>query len=195
LFWRHFVQKGRMQSVLEKIPVYIIRNESVGIRGAKEVCRRLLRKQGFMPGRGELAAWSEATPRSVPLNVVIPPLPVGSGAEVAPPTAFAFPLTGDLPDAYEAEVTYRPDGKQTEKVVIRKRATATPAAGAWVAPAAGGARAAPPPSHPSHPATEERVMQSAFKAGLLGGAIASAVGVTATLITLAFMGGKRSHRL
>jgi len=62
LFYQHFVQKGRMQPVLEKIPLYIITNEQVGLLGAQVVCRRLIRRRGFMPGRGELTSFAEAVP-------------------------------------------------------------------------------------------------------------------------------------
>ncbi len=36
LFYEHFVKKGRMQTVLEKIPVFLIKHDAVGLLGARE---------------------------------------------------------------------------------------------------------------------------------------------------------------
>lgn len=104
LFFANFVQKGRMQGLLEKIPIFVVTNKAVGLLGAKVVCRRLLRRQGFMPGRGELAAFTEAAPRAgVSLGEVL-----------------AYPES-NASSAFEAEVHLQPDGSnQPEKVILRR---------------------------------------------------------------------------
>lgn len=62
-FWNAFVCKGRMQSMLEKIPLFLIRDAGqVGLLGAKVVCRRFLRAKGFVT-KGELTQFAEALPR------------------------------------------------------------------------------------------------------------------------------------
>lgn len=80
--------------------MFIVTHPSPGLLGAKVVCRRLMRRQGFLPGRGELATFSEATPRGLPQGLVLP----------------------DEDNSFETEVTLRPDGKVPEKVIIRRRA-------------------------------------------------------------------------
>jgi len=42
-FYTHFLAKGRMKALLEKVPVYIVTHDNVGLLGASVVCRRLLR--------------------------------------------------------------------------------------------------------------------------------------------------------
>jgi len=64
LFWHNFVNKGRMRGLLEKIPVYVVVHKQVGLLGAKVVCRRLLRTEGFSI-RGELSHFVESAPRNV----------------------------------------------------------------------------------------------------------------------------------
>jgi len=46
-FFNSFINKGRMQSVLEKVPVYVVVHKNVGLVGAQVLCRRQLKKQGF----------------------------------------------------------------------------------------------------------------------------------------------------
>lgn len=62
LFFEHFVRKGRMQTLMEKVPLFIVTHPSVGLLGAKVVCRRIMRRRGFMPGRGSLTTFTEAQP-------------------------------------------------------------------------------------------------------------------------------------
>jgi len=45
-FLNNFLNKGRMKSVLSKIPIYLVKHTEVGLLGAKVVCRRLQAKQG-----------------------------------------------------------------------------------------------------------------------------------------------------
>jgi len=45
-FWNNFIAKGRMGSLLEKIPVYVVVHKDVGLLGAKVLCQRQLREKG-----------------------------------------------------------------------------------------------------------------------------------------------------
>ena len=63
-FWHHFVSKGRMRGLLEKVPTFVVTHKQVGLLGAKVVCRRLLREGGFAL-KGELSHFSESSPRGV----------------------------------------------------------------------------------------------------------------------------------
>ena len=54
-FWHNFVNKGRMRGLLEKVPTFIVTHKQVGLLGAKVVCRRLLRQEGFSL-KGELVS-------------------------------------------------------------------------------------------------------------------------------------------
>jgi len=64
-FWRNFVAKGRMESLLERVPCYIVLNPQVGLLGARVVCKRLLRKQGVAYVRTELDQFALQPPDSV----------------------------------------------------------------------------------------------------------------------------------
>lgn len=46
-FWNSLINKGRMQTLLERVPVYIVLNPSVGLLGSRVVCRRMIREQGL----------------------------------------------------------------------------------------------------------------------------------------------------
>jgi len=45
-FYKNFIDKGRLQSQMEKIPVLVVTHPQVGLLGARVVCRRTLKKQG-----------------------------------------------------------------------------------------------------------------------------------------------------
>ena len=63
-FWHNFVSKGRMRGLLEKVPTFVVVHKQVGLLGAKVVCRRLLREEGFSL-KGELSHFSDTPPRGV----------------------------------------------------------------------------------------------------------------------------------
>lgn len=63
-FWNAFVNKGRMKPLLENMPVFIVKPESVGLLGAKVVCRRSLRKEGFSV-KGELESFELSVPNKM----------------------------------------------------------------------------------------------------------------------------------
>jgi hypothetical protein len=58
---------GRMRAVLEKIPVFVVLHEQVGLLGAQVVCKRLLSEQGFTM-KGELAMFAESIPRHMSIS-------------------------------------------------------------------------------------------------------------------------------
>lgn len=107
LFWEHFVKKGRMQAILEKVPLFIVTHPAVGLLGAKVVCRRLLHKKGFLPGRGDLPTFTEATPRTMGDTFVLG-------------ESFSYPARTES-NQFETEVTLEPTTSRPEKVVIRRR--------------------------------------------------------------------------
>jgi len=43
-FRKNFVDKGRLKPFLEKIPIFIVKNPFMGVKGAEEYCRRLLER-------------------------------------------------------------------------------------------------------------------------------------------------------
>lgn len=47
-FYGAYVAKGRMQKVLEQIPVFVVTHGQVGLLGAQVVCRRILKKGELM---------------------------------------------------------------------------------------------------------------------------------------------------
>lgn len=172
LFWEHFVKKGRMQALLEKVPLFIVTNPAVGLLGAKVVCRRLLRKQGFLPGRGELPSFTEATPRSMALAT--------SFGE-----AFSFPEMNESNQfggaGLETEVTLEPTTKQPERVVIRRARTLEQQqhdqqrrASLTYAQHTTNRRDEPSASSAS---SINAVAKAAFSYGLLGGAVASVLAI------------------
>jgi len=63
-FWHNLVSKGRMRGLLEKVPTFVVVHKQVGLLGAKVVCRRLLREEGFSL-KGELSHFSDTPPRGV----------------------------------------------------------------------------------------------------------------------------------
>ena len=63
-FWHNLVSKGRMRGLLEKVPTFVVVHKQVGLLGAKVVCRRLLREEGFAL-KGELSHFSDTPPRGV----------------------------------------------------------------------------------------------------------------------------------
>jgi hypothetical protein len=42
-FWKSFIAKGRMGSLLSNIPLYIVKHKQVGLLGAQVICRRWFR--------------------------------------------------------------------------------------------------------------------------------------------------------
>jgi glucokinase len=193
LFYEHFVKKGRMQTVLEKIPVFLIRHEAVGLLGAKVVCRRLLRKQGFLPGRGELPTFTEATPRALPEDAL---------------RQFAFPNVGDTGEDFETEVTLRPDGSQIpEKVVIRRRHSSAIMSGEGgsgsinalgssspvsSSPIRGGRGLAQGDVQQIAAAVSSALKRDAFSAGMIGGLLGG-VAAVATLIAVKILKRNNFH--
>jgi len=166
LFYEHFVKKGRMQAVLEKVPVFLIEHDNVGLLGAKVVCRRLLRRSGFKPGRGHLASYIEATPRA------------SSNADQA---AFSFPMSHDehlQPPAPEQQ-------QQQPQQWHQPHQTASPPSSAL--------RRSPSTSHgrkgsvvsfadmDDSSSSASSVRAAAFRGGLLGGVLAGVVGAVALL--------------
>ena len=175
LFYQHFVQKGRMQAVLEKIPLYVITNEHVGLLGAKVVCRRLLRRQGFLPGRGELAAFSEATPRATPWSL-------GEN--------FAYPEgTVNESNQFETEVHLEPTTKQPEKVILRRVQDSKSRRNLLISPRAGGAGG---DFSGGEVVVSEKVRNHAFVYGILGGTVASVLSVAALTAVNYLMATKRA---
>jgi hypothetical protein len=53
-----------MRGLLEKVPTFVVTHKQVGLLGAKVVCRRLLRQEGFTL-KGELSHFSESSPRGI----------------------------------------------------------------------------------------------------------------------------------
>ena len=92
-FWHNLVSKGRMRGLLEKVPTFIVTHKQVGLLGAKVVCRRLLRDEGFTL-KGELSHFSESAPRGVDVLE-------GTGRDV--------------------EAVVDATGKETGSVVMRRR--------------------------------------------------------------------------
>lgn len=91
-FWHNLVNKGRMRGLLEKVPTFIVTHPQVGLLGAKVVCRRLLREEGFQL-KGELSSFSESAPRGVDVLA-------GAGRDV--------------------EAVVDETGKETGRVVVRR---------------------------------------------------------------------------
>jgi len=201
LFYQHFVQKGRMQTLLEKVPVFLIKHEAVGLLGAKVVCRRLLRRSGFKPGRGELSSFSEATPRAGLLSS-------SASDGTAPPLHFAYPPPED--PQFETEVTLDRETHQPEKVVIRRRAPGAGAGEGAVGPSPSPHREQPSASPARHrpgfgrrgsvsfasDSTGSSLRTEAFRAGVaggvLGGVLAGVVGVVALMAMGAVSVARRS---
>jgi glucokinase len=175
LFYQHFVQKGRMQAVLEKVPLFIIINEHVGLLGAKVVCRRLLRRQGFLPGRGELAAFSEATPRASPAW--------GLGEN------FAYPDANES-NQFETEVHLEPTTKKPEKVIVRRVQDSKSRRNLLTSPRAGAGGLEFDGS--DGVVMSEKVRNHAFLYGILGGTVASVLSVAALTAANYFMTTRRA---
>ena len=91
-FWHNLVSKGRMRGLLEKVPTFVVVHKQVGLLGAKVVCRRLLREEGFSL-KGELSHFSDTPPRGVDV--------LSTGGR-------------------DMEVVVDPTGRETGSVVVRK---------------------------------------------------------------------------
>ena len=168
LFYRNFVQKGRMQSVLEKVPVFIVTHPSVGLLGAKVVCRRLLRKSGFMPGRGELASFSEATPRGPPAS------------------QFSYPLTAGIGDG-PFELQASPSAAEPAAAAAPASSPTGSAELGWKEHHAAALK--------TRKSERNELARQAFRAGILGGAVVGLVGLAAaSVMALVMRPGQHTAR-
>jgi glucokinase len=101
-FYNNFVNKGRMRSILERIPVHIVIHKQPGLLGAKVVCRRQLRSGGFSM-TGEISHFPESSPRGL-LDNLDNILTAGTDGDVE----------------HELETRKAANGTTVSKVVVRR---------------------------------------------------------------------------
>lgn len=74
-FYANYIAKGRMQKVLEQIPVFVVTHPQVGLLGAQVVCRRIIKRAGELPVTGDsgVQVFSENRPiSSIPAHLIDP---------------------------------------------------------------------------------------------------------------------------
>lgn len=144
-FYSEFINKGRMKSLLERVPVFLVIHKQVGLLGAKVVCRRLLRSEGFEL-KGELTTFPDSQPHNLNLSLEL-----------------LNPDNNNL----EHEL-HTNKSKNVERVVVRRRkpTDSSPTSGPAFSPA-GPAAALSDYSSNSNSSTNSLLLKSAIFGGMI----------------------------